>query len=646
MKKYLLALCAFAGLTNAKAQLALETFNGAGMPAGWTMIKVDNNTVSSIFAAPIPTTLTAQGWMKRLRATGDSAMLTASNFTPAGTADRWLITPSFSVNNANMLITWEDWESTGSNYNDSVQVWVSTSGGATPSSFTTKIYDGPTTSYSATPYGLHGASLAAFNGQSIKVAFRNHNTQQGAFRIDNVQTQIVPANDIALVSVAPAQGSPLAYGAVGSNVTLSGVVENKGSTNITSYTVKYRQGTGTVISQTLSGNIPAFGQANFSFTTPFNIASVGNFPIKVWAEKTGDANHTNDTLNTQVVGVSFMPAKKLVFEEATGTWCGWCPRGAVYMDSMYKVHPVQTTLIAVHNADPMVVTAYDNLIGATPGFSGYPSVVVDRREIIDPSEMFLAYNAEKNYFGFADVSFTKPIISGNNLSMTVTVKPAIDMSGDYRLALVLTEDNVHGTASGYNQSNYYSYTSNNIALTGAGHNWQTSPNPIPAAQMSYEFVARLAHPSPSGQSGALPASMTANTNYTYSFTNVPLDPTWVKNELRVAVLLIRGSDGQVLNSASTVWPTDVKQLVSVTDAKLYPNPAKDQTNLSFNLEKAAQVNINVVNVLGLSVWSNTESISSGNHTVSIPTSALASGVYNVNITTEGKMETVKLTVIK
>ena len=47
------------------------------------------------------------------------------------------------------------------------------------------------------------------------------------------------------------------------------------------------------------------------------------------------------------------------------------------------------------------------------------------------------------------------------------VKPALDLNGDYRLALVITEDNVHGTGTGYDQHNYYSNQSQNLPLSGA-----------------------------------------------------------------------------------------------------------------------------------------------------------------------------------
>lgn len=47
------------------------------------------------------------------------------------------------------------------------------------------------------------------------------------------------------------------------------------------------------------------------------------------------------------------PDKKVWVEEATGTWCGWCPRGEVYMNYLYAKYPEHFVGIAVHQKDPM-----------------------------------------------------------------------------------------------------------------------------------------------------------------------------------------------------------------------------------------------------------------------------------------------------
>ena len=51
---------------------------------------------------------------------------------------------------------------------------------------------------------------------------------------------------------------------------------------------------------------------------------------------------------------------RVVGEEATGTWCGWCPRGAVALNWMDHDYEGYWQGIAVHNGDPMSDADYDN----------------------------------------------------------------------------------------------------------------------------------------------------------------------------------------------------------------------------------------------------------------------------------------------
>ncbi|MEZ4982805.1 MAG: thioredoxin family protein [Saprospiraceae bacterium] len=67
-------------------------------------------------------------------------------------------------------------------------------------------------------------------------------------------------------------------------------------------------------------------------------------------------------------------------EEVAGTWCTWCPRGAVWMERIHDEYTQYFAGVAVHNNDPMEVDEYDAGIKAFPSFSGFPSVIVDRTE--------------------------------------------------------------------------------------------------------------------------------------------------------------------------------------------------------------------------------------------------------------------------
>ena len=67
---------------------------------------------------------------------------------------------------------------------------------------------------------------------------------------------------------------------------------------------------------------------------------------------------TNDLATSQISAVEPTPNKLVVGEEATGTWCGWCPRGAVALNWLDKDYYGYFQGIAVHNGDPMTDVDY------------------------------------------------------------------------------------------------------------------------------------------------------------------------------------------------------------------------------------------------------------------------------------------------
>ena len=75
----------------------------------------------------------------------------------------------------------------------------------------------------------------------------------------------------------------------------------------------------------------------------------------------------DDVLTLMVDPVTPAAGKVVVGEEGTGTWCQWCPRGAVFMDKFANDFGQYWAGIAVHNNDPMTVADYDAGIGALIG---------------------------------------------------------------------------------------------------------------------------------------------------------------------------------------------------------------------------------------------------------------------------------------
>ncbi len=611
------------------------------------MINDGKIPASSFFGAAYTARLTTDAWAGISRGGGDSAVFAPSWFTPAGKADRWLISPSFTVT-PDMFLLWEDMAYNAS-YADSLQILVSPTAGTTTASFTQTIWNAKGSTNG--DFAQRAASLSAYVGQTIRVAFRNTSDDKYLIMVDNVEARVLPAVDAAMSALTPAAGSASSYGASGSNITIGGTVYNYGAAPLTSYTINYRVNSGTVSSQPMTGNIPPYGSANVTFSTPYTLPGNTTYNVTAWVDAAGDADHSNDSAYTTVGGYAFLPKKRVFIEEGTGTWCGWCPRGAVYMDSIYKAYPNDVSVVAVHNGDPMTVTAYDNYLGTLIG--GYPTLVVDRHIEDDPSEAFTLFNTERNAFGFAELTLGTLNWSGSTLSVPVDVKAAADLSGDYRLSLIITEDEVKNPtgSSSWGQTNYYSGKPNSgnyvLPTSSTFGDFHALPNPVPASQIHYDFVARSVNPSVTGTAGVLPTSMSANTTYSATLT-ANIDPSWNRSKLRAIVVLLDNATGNALNSVNSMSTLGVANVAAgISKVSVYPNPTNGLAAASVQLDAASKVSIEVFDITGRVIATVAEQkLAAGEHIIDLPVSNLASGLYNVKISTAKGSITERLSIVK
>lgn len=132
--------------------------------------------------------------------------------------------------------------------------------------------------------------------------------------------------------------------------------------------------------------------------------------------------------------MAFLPTKRIVVEEATGMWCGYCPEGIVAMETLQERHPDNFIGVAVHVNDILSVPGY----GDTMSFpAGAPTAWIDRRDYCNGlltavneggstsyttlrggiETMFLERLAEQT---FADID-VKAVISGADSKMNVDV---------------------------------------------------------------------------------------------------------------------------------------------------------------------------------------------------------------------------------
>ena len=427
----------------------------------------------------------------------------------------------------------------------------------------------------------------------------------------------------------------VAYSLVGTPVSVVGDMTNKGTTTITSMNVNYKINAGAPVTSTLNSlNIASGGCYSFTHPTNWTPGVAGVYTVKIWTSNiNGNADQfpANDTVTKIVNIVNSFPNHVVVVEEGTGTWCGWCPRGAVFMEQLALNHPGTAIGIAVHNADPMTVSVYDAGISGMIG--GYPSIVVDRKVVDDPSNVETQFQNHTGDFGFASLTMPSSFNTSTRvLTGSASCTMATGLTGSYRLAMVTTEDNVTGTASTYNQTNYYSSTSQNLPLVGAGHNWQTEPNPVPAANMTYDHVARSIAGGFTGQTGSLPGVLVDGNTYTYTFTYTVPAAYNIAN-MHAYLILIDQTTGNILNGGEGAITVGINENhPNIADVAVYPNPMKDASTIAVNLVSAQNVVISVYNMLGeKSATISAGMLSAGGHNISLDCSTMNAGVYFVKV---------------
>ncbi len=346
--------------------------------------------------------------------------------------------------------------------------------------------------------------------------------------------------------------------------------------------------------------------------------------------------------NSKTISINpVVPAKNkmVVVEEATGTWCSWCPRGAVWMHNMEERYNGYFLGVAVHNNDPMENANYDGGIGTK--ISGYPSAVVDRGIDIDPSAM------EGDFLTRILVEPKGYITNGatynantKELKVSLTTKFNTAVSGNWKLAFVLIEDSVTGTGAGWSQANSYAGGSR-----GPMGGYESLPNPVPAAQMVYDHVGRLIYPNFNGLANAFKASINANDSFIHNFS-VTLDPTWEKQHVKIAGILIDPTgkiDNGSLSSVDVavtngyVNGTLVASLnekgISKGAVQMYPNPSSNLVNLVL----AEPSEVEVMSLDGKIVFTQT-----AEGTLSFTTENWTKGLYLVKVENKNGQQILKL----
>lgn len=93
--------------------------------------------------------------------------------------------------------------------------------------------------------------------------------------------------------------------------------------------------------------------------------------------------------------------------------------------------------------------------------------------------------------------------------------------------------------------------------------------------------------------------------------------------------------------------TSISEVINDGTIKVYPNPATNEAQLSFTINKTSHVQVHVFDMMGRVVSTIADAtMNAGMHNLNISTANLPAGIYNIKIQTPAGSQTERLTVVK
>ncbi|HLO55289.1 MAG TPA: T9SS type A sorting domain-containing protein [Saprospiraceae bacterium] len=361
---------------------------------------------------------------------------------------------------------------------------------------------------------------------------------------------VQPQTDIELIDFK------MPYYVTPGNKKIEGTIHNVGQTMISSITVTWNDGSGP-ITENLDVSIAPNNTYSFICTKEWNAQASPQTLLTLAVTTMADANASNNGYVKPVTVLDTVPKRYIVVEERTGTWCPWCPNGAVGMADLEQ--EPEYIGIAVHNYDPMEVDIYDLLIGTCIKDVGFPAALIDREiktGFSGPGYINSRFNERRANVAPCEVKNLSFNIdsSTNEINVSCETEWFGKIRGDYRLSCVIVEDDVIGTTSKWFQANAYAGGGNGTkrfpSHINNGFDFATAANPAdPTGFGGYDHVARyLSSDDILGDPNSLPSGEVPMGTYAYTFAPIPDSVINNMNKAQAIVMVVNKYTGEILNA--------------------------------------------------------------------------------------------------
>ena len=269
------------------------------------------------------------------------------------------------------------------------------------------------------------------------------------------------------------------------------------------------------------------------------------------------------------VTVTKVPHRKIVVEEYTAMWCGYCPRGIALMENLAKTYPDDFIGIAVHTggrADPLSCTDY---AWKATDYRSRPSLDMNRNLLLGYIKAQTEFEEERSKGADMDIDVSAVWDKGkNNITVTPSVTFCVNRDeAPYGFAYVLTEDGMSNP--NWVQYNNFSGNTTDRGITKEFDYFIDAPRDIRNLENNFVAIAAEGVKDPLTDHIQTPIKADEPQTHTYVFQNISSKKVIQdKAKLKVCVLLINIKTGHIENAAKcSISPANTTEISSVSEGQ-------------------------------------------------------------------------------